>query len=450
MKNNLSNIKRFIVQQSFLFIGFSIVLILLIVLILTQSTFDTINIPLNQVVRIHYADNISDTHLKLINEFNEKYRNRIKVIPINLPFSKFSTNERKELLARSLRSKSEKIDVFAVDIIWGYRFAKWAEKLDSYFDEAFRDRLIDQVMPTVIYKNDLIGMPLNIDIGTLYYRDDLLDDFPDHEKLKAKLTNSITWEELIELGKKNKDISPFYIFPAADYEGLICSYFELVLNQDRHFFDGNNFDLTRIESRNAVKLMKDFIYKYKFTPSIVNSYTEYPAHKYYLNKNGLFLRSWPTFISDFKKIFKDKYSDKKVKRAPLPHFNGTKPAMVFGGWNLIVSRFSENKSEAVTFIKFMLEEESQKKLFIGNGILPVVKEVYNKANQIEGGKALQYYKEQFKYGVHRPLNIDYTRISSIMSYYIHKALTNEMTVDLALEEATKMIENNSNLDDRDL
>jgi multiple sugar transport system substrate-binding protein len=32
------------------------------------------------------------------------------------PFQKFSTNERKELLTRSLRSKSDRIDIFSVDL----------------------------------------------------------------------------------------------------------------------------------------------------------------------------------------------------------------------------------------------------------------------------------------------------------------------------------------------
>jgi multiple sugar transport system substrate-binding protein len=33
--------------------------------------------------------------------FNSRNKGRIEVVPVNLPFEKFTTNERKELLARS-------------------------------------------------------------------------------------------------------------------------------------------------------------------------------------------------------------------------------------------------------------------------------------------------------------------------------------------------------------
>ncbi|MFZ0389012.1 MAG: hypothetical protein WAN36_01025, partial [Calditrichia bacterium] len=78
------------------------VLVLFLMLPLGRS-----RINKQEVTRIHFADNISSAHNKLIARFNEEYRGRIQVVPIDLPFSKFSTNERKELLARSLRSKSD-------------------------------------------------------------------------------------------------------------------------------------------------------------------------------------------------------------------------------------------------------------------------------------------------------------------------------------------------------
>ena len=70
------------------------------------------------VKKIYFVDHISAAHQKVIDKFNEKYKGQIEVVAINLPFVKFSTNERKELLARYLRSKSDRIDIFSVDQIW--------------------------------------------------------------------------------------------------------------------------------------------------------------------------------------------------------------------------------------------------------------------------------------------------------------------------------------------
>ncbi|MGE5499115.1 MAG: hypothetical protein ACM3Q2_13625, partial [Syntrophothermus sp.] len=48
------------------------------------------------VRKVYYVDNISDAHLKIINKFNEKFRNKIEIVPVNLPFNNFTTNDRKE------------------------------------------------------------------------------------------------------------------------------------------------------------------------------------------------------------------------------------------------------------------------------------------------------------------------------------------------------------------
>ena len=66
---------------------------------------------------IYFVDHISSAHQKVIDLFNEKNKGSIKVETINLSFEKFSTNERKELLARYLRSKNNRIDIFSVDQI---------------------------------------------------------------------------------------------------------------------------------------------------------------------------------------------------------------------------------------------------------------------------------------------------------------------------------------------
>lgn len=436
----IEKIKREI-PSPYIFLGIGLFIIFILFLSYFQLELEPMSAPKSQIVEIHYADNISDSHLELIEGFNEKYKGRIKVIPINLPFSKFSTNERKELLARSLRSKSEKIDVFAADIVWGYRFSKWAENLSPYIDEEFMNSLISENLPTCYYEDELFALPLTIDLGTMYYRDDLIKQFTRHENLEEKLSKSITWEEFIRLGnEKSKKASPFYLFPAADYEGLICSYVELLLNQNRDYFNVNRFDLTSKESLKALQTLKDLIYKHKLTSSEVTSFTEYPCHEHFIENDGMFLHSWPTFISDYRDRFKKDYPDLSFKRAPIPHFKGTKPAAVFGGWNLIVSKFSSNKKEAVQFIKYLLKPESQKILFHGNGSLPVLEELYKEHENIENGETLEYYQNQFKHGVHRPLHIDYTRISDIITYYLHKSLNNELGAEEALQKATEKIQ----------
>lgn len=395
----------------------------------------------SHITKIHYADGITPTHLQLIEKFNKKYNGRIEVVPIDLPFNKFSTNERKELLARALRSKSEKIDLFAVDIVWGYRFAKWAENLTSYFSKEMLGTMIEPILPTCYYNDSLFAFPFTIDIATMYYRDDLLQNLPNYPEIKHKLENSITWEDFIQLGLKlNDSQKPFFSFPASDYEGLICGFTEMILNQDRNFFDNGKIDLTRPESVRALTTLTDLINKYNLTPKAVTAFTEHPCHRFYIDNNGYFVRSWPTFFSENYSTIDTAIRD-DIKRIPTPHFRGTKPAVVYGGWNLVVSKFSEHKPEVLEFIRFLLSPESQQELFEGNGSLPVLKSVYENSD-VEDAEVLNYYKKQIEFGVHRPLLEDYSRISDIISYYVHKALLQEIGVEEALFEATRMVNSN--------
>lgn len=394
----------------------------------------------SQIAVIHYADYITKSLNDIINKFNKENEGSIKVIPINLPFSKFSTNERKELLARSLRSKSDQIDVFAVDLIWVPRFAKWAEPLGKFFSTVQRDKTIDYTLKTCYFEGQLVAMPFKVDLSTMFYRKDLLKNLPSYDSLEIKLKNSISWNDLIKIKQllKNSE-EPLYIFAADAYEGLVCSYAEAILNQNRNYFDADSVRFNRPEAKKSLQLLVDLINKYEVTPVEVTNFTEYMCHDYFLKNNGIFLRSWPTFIKEYKDFVTDTTQNYEIVPVPMPHFEGYKHANVFGGWNLMISKFSKHKSEAVKFVNFLLEEKSQLELFERDGSIPVLKTIFENYIEYPNSDILEFYKEQFEYGVYRPSLEDYTRISDIISHYVNKAIKKEITVDDALREADMMI-----------
>ena len=127
-------------MKTYLFILSVVVIVSLILVIFYFNALPIISSEASQPVQVYFADHISLAHELVIQKFNEKYKGLIEVIPVNLPFNKFSTNERKELLARSLRSKSDRLDLYSVDQIWVPRFAKWSEPLDEYFPQRSEPR----------------------------------------------------------------------------------------------------------------------------------------------------------------------------------------------------------------------------------------------------------------------------------------------------------------------
>ncbi|MFA6457193.1 MAG: extracellular solute-binding protein [Bacteroidota bacterium] len=392
------------------------------------------------VKKLYFADHISPAHQAVINRFNQLHRGRIEVIPVNLPFSKFTTNERKELLARSLRSKSDRLDVFSVDYIWTARFAKWCEPLDEYFSEEDKANILSPTLQSCLTDGKLVAMPLYIDIGMMYYRKDILAKLPDAKQIEERLQNSITWDELFELqkrlGMKNK---PFYIFQANDYEGLNCNYFEILASMDENYFKGNRINLNTPTARKALQMMVDFIHTKKITPPDVSQFDENKSYEYWLKNDAMFVRGWSNLVENYRIVFSDTSKLRYIGRAALPHFPGHKETSVYGGWNLMISKFSNNKQAAVEFVRFLQTIEAKKIMFEQGDYIPVNRDVYADSAYVQKYPKLIFYRKLIERGFHRPSLEEYTKIADIIAHYVHLAIKGEMKVDQALEVASQMI-----------
>ena len=422
------------------YLTISLISVLLIILIFySSSSFISSNNDKKLVV-IYFADNISVAHQKIINNFNKKHEGKIKVVPIDLPFIKFSTNERKELLTRSLRSKSDRIDVFAVDLIWVKRFTKWSLNLDNFFSQSQLNKYIPYSLESCYSDNSLYAVPMYIDISTMFYRDDLLKKYPNYNVIKSQLDSSITWEDFIKLGLASTAFKEkYYTFPADEYEGLLCSFVELILSQDKNFFKGSSIDFNTPEMKKSMTLLVNLVNRYKLTSKNVVNFKERESYKYFLDADGLFVRGWPSFIKDFKNIYHDSEKEKYIKQVPLPHFKNASPSFTFGGWNLMISKYTSHPNEALEFIKYISSEESQKILYEEGAYLPVINKLYDTEAVKKIDVRLNNYKKLFAHGVHRPYWKNYTRISDILSNVINKAIRQELSVDEAILLLNKKI-----------
>jgi multiple sugar transport system substrate-binding protein len=393
-----------------------------------------------KITKVYFADNISKAHLELIQKFNQEYKNRIEVFPINLPFSKFTTNERKKLLTRALRSKSDRIDIFAVDLIWVQRFTRWAEPLDLYFSSMDRADILDQALISCYSHDNLVAIPLYLDIGLMYYRDDILKTLDDYDMLSQRLKESLTWSEFIDLSNRIQKNFPFtYLFAADNFEGLVCNYLELLYGQEGSLFEADSILLNTSESLKALNLLIDMIHKYRIVPKEVTNFHENECYLYGLENDVPFFKGWPGLTQQYNDWIPNPQKLKEIKMAPLPHFQGFTPRSVYGGWNLMVSKDSNKKSAAVEFIKFVLKPENQSILFEKGGYLPVSKLVYLQSEDSVNQVDLKFYLKLIEKGFHRPFLQDYTKISDMISYYVQLALKKEISADQALTQATRII-----------
>jgi len=394
----------------------------------------------SDVIEIYFADRVTAAHKILIDKYNKLNEGKIKVIPIDFPNFDFSTNERKEMLARSLRGRGDGIDLFAVDLIWVQRFAKWCEPLDKYFSDDEKGKILKSALESCYYEGELVAVPLDLVQGVIYYREDLLKRFKDGDNIIRRINNDITWNEFIKLKNEIKPSTPYYIFPATDYEGLICCFMELLLSLNRNYFSEEGFNLNTYEAEKSLQLLVDFVNKNKATPEIVTEFTEIPSYEYFINSDALFIRGWPSYDKDFKESPFDPEKESHLKKIPIPHFDSGIPTSIFGGWNLMVSKFSNKKEITVDFMKFLLKNESQEIFYRESGYYPIVNSFYENPEYLKKYPEIESFKNFMKTGVHRPAHVDYTRYSKIMSFYFKKAIQNKISVKQALVECTNAIQ----------
>ena len=395
--------------------------------------------PKPAVTEIFFADRMTGAHRLLIEQYNQMHAGKIKVTPIDFPNPNFSTNERKGILARSLRGEGDGIDLMAVDVVWVQRFSKWCEPLGKYFSNEELGRIIPDALYSCQGNGELMAVPLDLVQGVLYYREDLLKGTEKGNEVIQALQSSMTWPEFISLKNRLGWKKPFYVFTAADYEGLVCVYIELLLSLRRNYFSTIGFNFDTPEGRQALQLLVDLVQRDRVSPEEVTTFTEVPSYAYFIKNDGLFIRGWNTYDKDFSDSPYDTAKEHQLRKAPLPHFAEGQPASLFGGWNLMVSKFSKNKEAAVDFAKFLLSDASQEMFYLYGGYYPVVSSFYTDPASLQRHPEIAGMKELMRSGVHRPPQKEYTNFSKTMSHYFALAIRKKITVEEATESVTKAI-----------
>ncbi len=391
------------------------------------------------IKEIYFADRLTAAHRILIEKYNIENEGKIKVVPIDFSNFDFSTNERKELLARSLRGRGDGIDLMAVDVIWVQRFAKWCEPLDKYFTAKEQNELLDLTMESCYFEGDLVAVPLDIVQGIIYYREDLIKQLDKTGEINNALQNNITWSDFIKLGEKLNSKYPFYIFPAADYEGFICVYMEILLGLEPDYFKIHGFNFNTQSAKKSLNFLVDLIHSYKLTPGIVTKFSEVPSYDYFIKNDGLFIRGWQSYDKDFLENPFDIEKEKNLKKMAMPSFAEGKPVSIFGGWHLMIPKFSDKKKEVIHFIKYLISESSQEIFYREAGYNPVIKKFYSDDKYLKKYPEIVKLKEIYNTGAHRPAHIEYTKYSKIMSHYFTLALDKSISVEEALNSATQDI-----------
>jgi multiple sugar transport system substrate-binding protein len=375
---------------------------------------------------------------KLVEEFERTYQ--IKVRLLRQPTD---TDQRRQGLVVPLSSKKSDPDVFLMDVAWVAQFAAsgWLTSLDPYikndnFDTSkFFTSILNQVD---IYKGKLLALPVYIDCGLLYYRDDLL--------IKYGYKPPSTWSQLLEYAQdiqqqEQKSNPHFYgfVWQGAQYEGLVCTWLEFTYSFGGRILDSKgNITLTSEENIRALQFMTDLIQNYRISPP--NTYTEMKEEEVrmaFQSGNALFQRNWPYAW------MLHQAPDSPIKGrfgvTILPKSQGGRHVAALGGWHIGISRYSDAKQNAWRFLKFVLSYSIQKKLVLNLGWNPARQDLYDDPQIKEEIPHINVLKTAFGNAIARPPLPYYTQISSVLQRYLNAAISGKLQPAEALQQAEAQI-----------
>ncbi len=325
-----------------------------------------------------------------------------------------------------LAAGNSDIDLYQTDVIWAPQLAEQFIDLTEHASD-----LIPLHFPSIIESqtvNDrLVALPIFTDAPALYYRKDLLD--------KHGQPVPTTWEQLTEVAQivqdaeraeGNNDMWGF-VWQGNAYEGLTCDALEWV----KSFGGGQIVEpdgTISINNANAIAALElASTWPGTISPPGVLAYQEEEARGVWQTGNAVFMRNWPYAYS------LGNSEDSPVKGlfdvTTLPTGGGhDTSAATLGGWNVAVSKYSENQEAAISLARYLAGPEAQKTRTLVASNLPTIISLYDDADVAREQPIIPLWKDVFLQAVPRPsapTKVKYNEVSAKFWSAVHNTLSGD-------------------------
>jgi trehalose/maltose transport system substrate-binding protein len=344
-----------------------------------------------------------------------------------------ATNERLALYQQILAAGGSDIDVYQIDVIWPGILGEHFIDLASYMDGA-QDRHFEAIVENNTVDGELKAMPWFTDAGVLYYREDLLD--------KYQQTVPETWEELgetarvIQEGERAEGNERMwgYVFQGRAYEGLTCNALEWIDSYGGGTVVDADGEVTvnNPAAVEAVDTVAAFVGE--IAPQGVLNYAEEEARGVFQSGNAVFMRNWPYAWALANSSGSPIAGKVGVTALPAGGPEGTSTGTL-GGWQLAVSRYSDDPEAAASLVRHLTSLEEQKRRAIEGSYNPTIPALYEDEAVLEAVPFFGDLYDTFVNAVARPSRVTgpkYNRVSNEFWNAVHSVLSGQAEADDAL------------------
>jgi trehalose/maltose transport system substrate-binding protein len=344
-------------------------------------------------------------------------------------------DDRLGLYLQFFQAQSSQVDVYQIDVIWP---GDLAVHFVDLFEYGARD-VVDAHFPAIVENNTvdgrLIAIPWFTDAGLLYYRTDLLEKYGFDGP-------PATWSELTEMAQtiqdgeraENPDFWGF-VWQGNAYEGLTCDALEWVASNAGGSIIEPDGTIT-INNPNAVEVI-DLAASWVGTisPSGVTGFGEEDARNLWQAGNAAFMRNWPYAYSLGNAPDSAVAGNFDVSPLPAGDAMGGTPAATLGGWQLGVSRYSNNPELAADVALFLASYDEQKIRAVEGSLNPTIMALYEDEDVLEAVPFFGSLYDVFINAVARPSTAtapNYAQVSAAFFRSVHSVLTGAEDAESAL------------------
>jgi trehalose/maltose transport system substrate-binding protein len=323
-------------------------------------------------------------------------------------------------------AKSPDVDVYQIDVIWQGIVAPHAVDMKKYYKEDEIKAYFPRIIENNTVGGKLVSIPLYTDAGILFYRTDLLEKYGYKEPPK-------TWEELATMAKKIQDGERAagkhdfqgFVFEGKASESVSCNALEWIYSYGGGSVIEPDKKVT-INNPNAIRALdtaRSWIGT--ISPAGVSTYGEEEARNIWQAGNAAFMRNWPyayALGADPKSAVSGKFD---VTVLPKGGDNGNNAACL-GGWQLMISTYSNVPDASADLVRYLSSAEVQKKRAMAFSVLPTLPALYSDPDVLAKNPFFKIMLDVFNNAIARPSTVtgaDYNQLSTAFFQNVNKVLT---------------------------
>ena len=224
------------------------------------------------------------------------------------------------------------------------------------------------------------------------------------------------------------------VFQGRAYEGLTCNALEWIDSYGGGAIVDEDGKVT-VNNPNAVAALEEAgAWIGSIAPDGVLNYAEEEARGVFQSGNAVFMRNWPYAWSLANSD--DSPVKGKVGVVALPKGGADgKSTGVLGGWQLAVSKYSQDQEAAADLVRYLTSEKEQKRRAIEGSYNPTIETLYKDPEVLEAVPFFGSLYETFVNAVARPSGVTgdkYNRVSNAFWNAAHSVLSGKEDAQTAL------------------